>query len=41
MAESKTLGELGTGTVNLFLVGLLKVEKVPSEVYFMATFIKR
>jgi hypothetical protein len=29
--QLKTLGESGTGTVNLFLVGLLKVEKVPSE----------
>ena len=38
--HGKTLGELGTGTVNLFLVGLLKVEKVPFEGYVMATFFK-
>ena len=33
MAESKTLGELGTGTVNSFLVGLLKWERLPSDPY--------
>ena len=39
--HGKTLGELGTGTVNLFLVGLLKVEKVTSVGYVIATFFKR
>ena len=40
MAESKTLGELGTGTVNLFLVGLLKVEKYRVKVMLWQLFSK-